>query len=78
MLVLFTKGDDAVTRTAIVPRRVLLHQVANVDDEASLNHGDGNPVLGGRVPDLQAFGAGLLQKNGDGAEISVCGDWFAC
>lgn len=76
MLVLFTESDYTVASAAIVSTCVLLHQITNIDDEPILNHGDRNPVLRGRIPNLQAFGVRLLQKDGNGAEIGVRGDYM--
>lgn len=65
------KGDDAVAGATVVPARVLLHQIADVDNEAILDNGHRDPVFGRRIPHLQTFGPGLLQEDGNGAEVGM-------
>lgn len=73
MLVLLAPGHDPVARAAAVTACVLLHQVADVDDEAVFDNGHGDPIGNGRVPDLEALGPGLLEEDGYGAEVCVGG-----
>lgn len=74
MLILLAESDDTVTGTAVVSARVLLHQVANVDDKTALDDWHWDPILGRRVPHLQTFGSRLLQQDCDGTEVGVGGD----
>lgn len=74
MLVLLGKGDDTMAGAAVVSTRILLHQVADIDDKAILDYRHRNPVLGGWIPHLKALSPGLLQENGNGTEVSVGGD----
>ena len=66
--------DYPMPSAAVVARCPPVHRVANVDHKGLLHHGHGDPGLGGRVPDLQASGAFLLQENGDASKVSVIAD----
>ena len=67
--------DHTVTCATVVSSRVLLHHVANVDNVRSLDDGDGDPALGGRVPDLETLAGWFLEEDGDTAEIGVITDY---
>ena len=69
--VLLASIDDPVSGAAVVPSRVLLHHVANVDHVRALLDGHRDPGLSWGIPDLQAFSVWLLKQNGDATEVGM-------
>ena len=63
--------DDAVARAAVVSARPFVHRVAHVDDVGVFDDWHGDPGVGGGVEDFETVGAGLLQEDGDAAEVGV-------
>lgn len=68
------RSEHTMTRAAIVPARVAIHSIANIDHVCVLLGRHRNPCLGRRVPHLKTLCAQFLKKDGDAAEIGVVGD----
>lgn len=63
--------DDPVLRALIPPPRPRLDHIPAINNIHVLESGHSEPVLLPLIPDLQAFLAGLLQQDGDAAEVGV-------
>lgn len=70
--------DDPVSGAAVVPGGPFVHRVAHVDDVGVFFDGHGDPGLGWGVEDFEAFGARLLEEDGDAAEVGVVADCRLC
>ena len=57
--------------TTVKSPRPFLEEVADVEDECVGFGGHGDPGRGRRVPDLETAGGGLLEHEGDAAEVGV-------
>lgn len=68
--------EHAVHRASVLALCPPIEKIADVDDEDVLFCWDGKPGARWWVEDLQAFLVGLLEEEGEAAEIGVCAGYI--
>jgi hypothetical protein len=68
---LLTHIHNPTQRTPVLAFRPLLKQIPNIHDQNIFFRGNWDPGVGAWVEDLKAVVIGLLEQDGDAAEVGV-------